>query len=113
MPEPAIGLKSKHNQAAAIVADLSLTEKARLCSGRNFWHLEGVERFDLPSVMVTDGPHGLRKQTRGAYRTLRQQGTVRRAFDQDYLRQVVPGGHSPATRQAPSRSEASSRSEAP
>ena len=50
------GLKSKHNEAAAIVADMTLKEKARLASGKNFWHLEGSERHDLPEVMVTDGP---------------------------------------------------------
>jgi beta-glucosidase len=60
------GLKSKHNEAAAIVADMTLKEKARLASGKNFWHLEGSERHDLPEVMVTDGPHGLRKQNRAA-----------------------------------------------
>ncbi|NKB99163.1 MAG: glycosyl hydrolase [Pseudomonadales bacterium] len=56
------GLKSKHNEAAAIVADMTLQEKAKLASGKNFWHLEASERHDLPAVMVTDGPHGLRKQ---------------------------------------------------
>lgn len=41
---------------------LSLAEKADLCSGADFWHLPAVQRLDLPSIMVTDGPHGLRKQ---------------------------------------------------
>ncbi len=41
---------------------LTTEEKARLCSGKDFWHLHGVERLGLPSIMVTDGPHGLRKQ---------------------------------------------------
>jgi beta-glucosidase len=45
------------------VGSLSLEEKAALTSGLDFWHTEGVA--DIPSVMVTDGPHGLRKQ-RGA-----------------------------------------------
>ncbi len=56
------GLKSKHNEAAALVAEMTLEEKAGLCSGRDFWHLKPVARLGLPSVMVTDGPHGLRKQ---------------------------------------------------
>ncbi|XOV84926.1 MAG: hypothetical protein ACFHXK_07325 [bacterium] len=60
------GIKSKHNQARALVAQMTLQEKAQLCSGKNFWFLESVERLDLPSVMVTDGPHGLRKQNRQA-----------------------------------------------
>lgn len=41
---------------------LTLEEKASLCSGSDFWHTEGIERLDIPSIMVTDGPHGLRKQ---------------------------------------------------
>jgi len=42
---------------------LSVKEKAVLCSGKDFWHLHGIEQEDLPSIMVTDGPHGLRKQS--------------------------------------------------
>ncbi len=45
-----------------IIAKLTLEEKAALCSGKDFWHLVGVERLGIPSIMVTDGPHGLRKQ---------------------------------------------------
>ncbi|MCB8929166.1 MAG: glycoside hydrolase family 3 C-terminal domain-containing protein [Ardenticatenaceae bacterium] len=45
-----------------IVDNLTLEEKARLCSGLNYWYLEAVERLGVPSIMVTDGPHGLRKQ---------------------------------------------------
>ena len=37
-----------------------------MCSGADFWHLKGVERLGIPSVMVTDGPHGLRKQAEAA-----------------------------------------------
>jgi beta-glucosidase len=48
--------------AKEIVSRLTLEEKASLCSGKAFWHLKGVERLGLPSIMVTDGPHGLRKQ---------------------------------------------------
>ena len=48
--------------AGELLAGLSNLEKATLCTGRTFWHLNGIERLDLPSIMVTDGPHGLRKQ---------------------------------------------------
>lgn len=45
-----------------LITQMTLEEKASLCSGLDFWHLKGVERLDIPSIMVTDGPHGLRKQ---------------------------------------------------
>lgn len=46
----------------ALVEQMTLEEKAGMCSGLDFWHLKGVERLGIPSVMVSDGPHGLRKQ---------------------------------------------------
>lgn len=46
----------------AIVAKMTLEEKAGLCSGSDFWHTKGVERLGIPRMMVSDGPHGLRKQ---------------------------------------------------
>jgi len=60
------GIRSKHNEAAALVAQMTLREKAAFCSGRSFWHLEALPRLNIPRVMVTDGPHGLRKQARTA-----------------------------------------------
>ncbi|GAB2597156.1 glycoside hydrolase family 3 N-terminal domain-containing protein [Pseudactinotalea suaedae] len=45
-----------------ILAELTLAEKASLCSGQDFWHTQAIERLGIPAVMVTDGPHGLRKQ---------------------------------------------------
>lgn len=49
-----------------LLAELTLEEKASLCSGLNFWQTKPVERLGIPSIMVTDGPHGLRKQKQGA-----------------------------------------------
>lgn len=45
-----------------LVAQMTLEEKAGMCSGADFWNLKAVERLGIPGVMVTDGPHGLRKQ---------------------------------------------------
>lgn len=39
---------------------LSLTQQAALSSGANFWFTKAVA--DIPAIMLTDGPHGLRKQ---------------------------------------------------
>ncbi|AEI39946.1 beta-glucosidase family protein [Paenibacillus mucilaginosus] len=49
-----------------LISQMTLEEKAGMCSGLDFWHLKGVERLGIPSVMVTDGPHGLRKQKASA-----------------------------------------------
>lgn len=50
----------------SIVSQMTLEEKAGMCSGADFWHLKSVERLGVPSVMVSDGPHGLRKQDENA-----------------------------------------------
>jgi beta-glucosidase len=49
-----------------IISEMTLEEKAGLCSGLDFWHTKAVERLGIPSIMVTDGPHGLRKQAESA-----------------------------------------------
>ena len=43
--------------------DLTLEEKASLTSGADFWTTKAIDRVGIPSVMMTDGPHGLRKQS--------------------------------------------------
>lgn len=48
-----------------IIHQMTLEEKASLCSGRNLWFLKGIDRLEVPSIMVADGPHGLRKQVEG------------------------------------------------
>lgn len=46
----------------ALLAKMTLEEKAGLCSGLDNWHTKPVERLQIPSIMVADGPHGLRKE---------------------------------------------------
>ncbi|SMF91868.1 beta-glucosidase [Paenibacillus uliginis N3/975] len=45
-----------------IITQMTLEEKASLCSGLNMWQTKPVERLGIPSISMTDGPHGLRKQ---------------------------------------------------
>lgn len=45
-----------------LISKMTDEEKASLCSGADFWHTKGVARLGIPQMMLTDGPHGLRKQ---------------------------------------------------
>jgi beta-glucosidase len=55
--------------ASEIVSLLTVEQKASLCSGSGFWHTEEIRGEDgaviVPRIMVTDGPHGVRKQPQG------------------------------------------------
>ena len=45
-----------------ILKKLTLEEKAALCSGLTFWTTTPLEKHGVPSVRMTDGPHGLRSE---------------------------------------------------
>ena len=49
-------------QVEEVLKNLSLSEKANLCSGIDMWHTQPNKRLKVPSVMVSDGPNELRKQ---------------------------------------------------
>ena len=49
-------------KAEELVALMTTEEKVDLMSGLDTWHTKPVERLGIPSVMFSDGPHGLRKQ---------------------------------------------------
>ena len=44
-----------------IVKHMSLREQARLVTGADFWHTWAPVKYGMPSIMVSDGPNGLRK----------------------------------------------------
>lgn len=44
-----------------LIGELTLEEKASLCSGRDDWSTQPIERLDIPWIWVSDGPHGLRR----------------------------------------------------
>ncbi len=43
-----------------IMEKLTIEEKISLLAGGSFWTTQAVERVRLPSIILTDGPHGLR-----------------------------------------------------
>ncbi len=47
------------------MTELTLEENASLTSGASFWYTKPIERAGIPSLTLTDGPHGLRKQREG------------------------------------------------
>jgi beta-glucosidase len=50
------------NKIKELISKMTIEEKASLCSGETYWTTKPVERLGIPSIMVSDGPHGLRKQ---------------------------------------------------
>lgn len=51
------------NNINSLIAQMTLQEKAALCTGAAPWRTVAIERLGIPSIVVADGPHGLRRAT--------------------------------------------------
>lgn len=51
-----------HMEIEKLIQAMTLEEKAGMCSGADWWHTKTIERLGIGNIMVSDGPHGLRKQ---------------------------------------------------
>ena len=47
-----------------LIDNMTLEEKASLCVGKDTWHTNEIERLNIPSIMMADGPNGLRIETK-------------------------------------------------
>ncbi len=45
-----------------ILSQLTLDEKLSLLSGKTYWLTQEIDRLGIPSVWMSDGPHGMRKE---------------------------------------------------
>lgn len=81
----------------AIIKKMSHKEKASLLVGKDFWHTQELKRHQLPSIVVSDGPFGLRKvenQGLNALETSRPAtafpttSALASSFDDDLIKEV-------------------------
>ncbi|KXA89562.1 glycosyl hydrolase family 3 [candidate division MSBL1 archaeon SCGC-AAA259A05] len=49
-----------NEKISQIVGELTLEEKASICSGEGWMSTEAISRLDVPSINLSDGPHGIR-----------------------------------------------------
>lgn len=82
-----------------LVSQMTTEEKAGLCSGDDVWRTKGIERLGIPSIMVSDGPHGLRAQKERVDRIFDSADTIKAvcfptgsclagSFDRNLIRRV-------------------------
>jgi len=44
-----------------LVSQMTVAEKAALCTGASMWTTTPIERLDIPELLLADGPHGVRR----------------------------------------------------
>ena len=49
-----------------LIKEMTLEEKTALLSGKDFWSTKAISKLNIDSIYLTDGPHGVRKQSTNA-----------------------------------------------
>lgn len=63
-----------------LLEQMTLEEKASLCSGLTFWKTKPITRLGIPSVWMSDGPHGLRKEMQSGGTNIMQKAETATCF---------------------------------
>ncbi len=63
-----INNQSVESRVKELLAQMTLEEKVSLLSGKNAWQTVPIERLGIPSLTMTDGPHGVRANRTGPER---------------------------------------------
>ena len=61
LPMGILALPVSALDSGAVVEQMTLDEKMSLLNGVDLWNTAGIERLDVPSLLMADGPHGIRK----------------------------------------------------
>ena len=64
-PDLRSGSSSLDSRVESLVSQLTVKEKVALLSGRDAWNTAPIERLGIPSLTMTDGPHGVRADLKG------------------------------------------------
>lgn len=52
---------SKTRNSKNIFNSLTINEKISLLNGESFWKSKHIKKYNIPSIVMSDGPHGIRK----------------------------------------------------
>ena len=56
------GIQNENKNIEELLSTMSLEDKVAYGSGKDFWHTKDMPKYGIESLMMADGPHGLRKQ---------------------------------------------------